>query len=219
MISAEALRKNVRNLQARIERACNLCKRNPGEITLVAVTKYIDAPVIDMLWDCGIRHIGENRVQDAEKKLPLVKNAFTRHFIGHLQTNKAKKAVKLFSMFHSIDRIEIASELQKTGKPVEGFIQVNVTGERTKHGVSPEKIDELLNFIKFSCPSIRPIGFMTMAEEGRPERRIRETFRKLREIAELYKLPHLSIGMSQDFEIAIQEGATFLRIGSLLYRQ
>lgn len=219
MISSETIGKNVKHVLSRIERVCKFCKRDPNEITLVAVTKYVDAKTVDMLWEHGIRHIGENRIQDSEKKMPEVKQPFTRHFIGHMQTNKVKKAVKLFSMFHSIDRTELAAELQKCGKPITGFVQVNVSGEESKSGVPSEKVDELLNYIKLNCQNISVIGLMTMAEEGVPEARIRETFRKLRELAELYKLPHLSMGMSGDFEIAIQEGATFLRIGSLLYRQ
>jgi pyridoxal phosphate enzyme (YggS family) len=194
---------------------------------VVAVTKYVDLDQTRAVLDAGIAHIGENRVQDALPKWEVLGDRGTWHFIGHLQRNKAKYVVGRFPYIHSVDKLALAEEIDRRAKQrnvtVKCFIQVNVSGEETKFGISPQELEDFaIEMAKYS--SIETVGLMTMAPLVDHPEETRPVFRELKRLqTELQKkqipriqVPHLSMGMSQDFEIAIEEGATFVRLGSVL---
>ena len=213
--------------EERIEAACRRSGRSRDEIRLIAVTKYVDAEGAAALLRCGIKHLGENRWQQARPKLETIGDAAVWHFIGHLQTNKVKDIIGKFSYIHSLDRPALLQELQRRAEladtRVNAFIQVNVSGEETKYGLHPE---QLFDFARLAagCDRVRVVGLMTMAPFAEDPELARPVFRGLRELRdelnERALLPepaeHLSMGMSGDFEVAVEEGATWLRLGSVL---
>lgn len=197
---------------------------------MIAVTKYISLSATREALEHGLDHIGENRWQDAAEKWGALGERGTWHFIGHLQTNKVKDVLGKFHYIHSLDRMSLAKELQKKaaahGIKVPCFIQLNVSGEESKHGLDPA---ECLSFAKevAKLDHLEVVGLMTMAPHEADPERTRPVFRGLREWKdrlndeEIFPQPlkHLSMGMSNDFEIAIQEGATWVRLGSVLVGQ
>ena len=211
----------VMRVRERIEHACARAGRQPAEVRLIAVTKYISKEETAKLYELGLREMGENRWQVLREKisadLPV-----SWHFIGPLQTNKVKEVVRSVSYVHSLDRKKLAdalsAEVQKAGVRIRALIQVNVTGEPQKSGVTPDQIDGLLEYV-LEQDGIDVAGFMTIGVQGATEYDARATFSRLREIrdrAEVrfhVKLPELSMGMSADFEWAIEEGATMVRVG------
>jgi len=214
----------------RITRAAMRAGRNPAEVKLIAVTKTVTIPQIKVAIDAGLRTLGENRVQEARVKIEqlsagLTTSAVSWHLIGHLQKNKAKYAVRLFDMIHSIDSIELAEELnsqaEKIGRVQEVLVEVKLSSERTKHGVSGTGLPQLVTMVQ-TMEHLSLRGLMTIPPFfGRPEE-TRPYFRKLRELREEaeatgYHLPELSMGMSNDFEVAIEEGATMVRIGTAIF--
>ncbi|WP_245669679.1 YggS family pyridoxal phosphate-dependent enzyme [Desulfuribacillus alkaliarsenatis] len=223
---------NVDRVQTIIADTCKNANRDKGEITIVGVTKYTDANGIISCVEAGINDIGENKAQDAIAKideLPLNhKRNIKWHFIGHLQTNKVKYIVPHFSLIHSLDRLSLAKEINKQAIKlditVECLIQVNVSGEQTKYGVA---INEALEFARNleQYERIKIVGLMTMAPYFNDPELARPVFSRLRclkeEIAQLslanYDMKHLSMGMSNDFVVAIEEGATIVRLGSILF--
>ena len=224
------LEKNIEDVRRRIEEACMRCGRNPDEITLIGVTKTKPTDIINESIDkYGIKVIGENKVQEIMQKYDdLSKNA-QLHLIGHLQTNKVKYIVDKVDMIHSVDTAHLADEISrragKCGVVMNTLVQVNVSGEESKSGVSPENLDELLEHI--SClPNIKVSGLMTIAPvfDGNIEN-TRKVFKTLYNIFLDKKqkkydniiMENLSMGMSGDFECAIEEGATMVRVGSLIY--
>jgi pyridoxal phosphate enzyme (YggS family) len=173
-------------------------------------------------------HIGESRVQDALPKWKELGNRGTWHFIGHLQRNKVKDVVGRFTYLHSLDRFSLAQEIerriqQQQLNPLRAFIQVNVSGEDTKFGISPQELEEFALEVA-NLSSIEIVGLMTMAPIAHDPEEVRPVFRELKHLQEKIQrlnhprlqVPHLSMGMSQDFEIAIEEGATWIRLGSVL---
>lgn len=204
------------------------CGRNPAEITLVAVTKQVDWEAAHALYKLGQRDFGENRLQEAASKQLAAANDCRWHFIGHLQTNKVNKAVGRFVLIHSVDslllarRLSLASQERKVVTSI--LLQANTSGESSKQGLTPEEWKSCFNEV-WEFPGINVQGLMTMAPLTDNEATIRECFRNLKilrnELREMTgspnALPHLSMGMSHDFAIAIQEGATLLRIGSALF--
>ncbi|OXM86035.1 YggS family pyridoxal phosphate-dependent enzyme [Paenibacillus rigui] len=212
-----------------IHKACARSGRNRDEVQVIAVTKYVSTETTGEVLKQGLLHIGENRWQDAQVKW----NAYGEqglgiwHFIGHLQTNKVKDVVGRFAYIHSLDRLSLAKEIDKKaaslGITAQCFIQLNVSGEETKYGMAPEMLMGFVEELK-AFEHIRIVGLMTMAPyEAEPES-TRPVFRRLRELRDElnregrlgYEVPHLSMGMSNDFEIAIEEGATWIRLGSIL---
>lgn len=222
-----ALQQRIAEVESRIRAACERSGRNRGEINLIAVTKYISLEKMREVLHSGLEHVGENRWQDAREKWEALGQHGTWHFIGHLQSNKVRDVIGRFAYIHSLDRLSLAKELQRRAEArdltVNCFIQLNISGEQTKHGLPPEKLIEFVQQIK-SFDRLHIVGLMTMAPyEAEPEA-TRPVFRGLRECRDLlndeailpYPVTDLSMGMSNDFEIAVEEGATWLRLGSIL---
>lgn len=227
---------NLDKVRARIREAAKRAGRNPDEVILVCVTKGIDAEKIKEIINLGVLDIGENRVQEARKKYSLLTQIANRtplteihwHLIGHLQSNKARDAARLFNLIHSIDSLGLAQVINrgaaKIGKTQEILIEVNTSGESTKFGIKPENTITLVQEI-LKLTNVKLMGLMTIApivdnpEKARPYfRMIRELRNKIYDLRVTdYELPVLSMGMSQDFEIAIEEGATMVRIGTAIF--
>lgn len=176
------------------------------DVTIVAATKYVSVADMAMLVEAGIEVVGENRAQDLERKHADYADSFRWHFIGHLQSNKAKVVNRTCELVHSLASESVAKRLT-----VPALIEVNLAGEATKSGVSPEDLPRLLE----AYPDVR--GLMTMPPETGDPEASRPYFRRLRELAEEHGLRELSMGTSQDYEVAIEEGATLIRVGSVLY--
>ncbi len=214
-----------RNVQAIIEDIRALQPKQ--EVKILAATKYADEAAIRELYQAGIRIIGENRVDELLKKQEILKDLdLSWHFIGSLQSRKVKRVINRIDALHSLDRLKLADLIEKYREtPLDVFVQVNVSGEPTKHGLS---VDEALPFVQHlaSYQKIRVIGLMTMAPFTDDETRIRQTFQTLRALQERVQalsIPNcpcqeLSMGMSNDYKIAIEEGATIIRIGSKLFQ-
>ncbi len=194
---------------------------------MVAVTKYVSLETTRMVMENGFTHIGENRWQDAQPKWEALDGAGTWHFIGHLQTNKVKEVAGRFSYIHSLDRLSLAKEIEKKaaslGITARCFIQLNISGEDTKFGMGPEALFSFVKEIR-NMEHIHIAGLMTMAPyEAEPEA-TRPVFRRLRELRDelngtgmlRYEVEGLSMGMSGDFEVAVEEGATWIRLGTVL---
>ena len=211
---------NLKDVQGRIARACERSHRSPGEITLVVVTKEVGVSAIRAAFDCGIRNFGENRVQEAEDKIAQLsdlKPDVTWHMVGHLQSNKARTAIELFDIIHSVDSVRLAEILSRRAEkrfPV--LLQVNVMGEATKSGFVAGEIASAVNEIK-KLPNLKVMGLMTIAPLVSEPEEVRPGFRKLRELRDSLGLEHLSMGMTDDFEVAVEEGATMLRVGRAIF--
>jgi PLP dependent protein len=211
---------NLRDVNGRIARACERSHRSPGEITLVVVTKEVGVSAIRAAFDCGTRDFGENRVQEAEGKigqLAALKPDVTWHMVGHLQSKKARTAVELFDIIHSIDSVRLAEILSRRAeKTFPVLLQVNVSGEATKGGFVMGEIVNAVNEIK-KLSNLKVMGLMTIAPLVADPEEARPVFRKLRELRDSLRLEHLSMGMTDDFEVAVEEGATMLRVGRAIF--
>ena len=189
------------------ERYLRLREEVGAEVTVVVATKYVPLDQLDMLAEAGIEVVGENRAQDLHAKHARFGDAFRWHFIGHLQSNKVKVVNAICELVHSLDSESAAKRLT-----VPSLLEVNLSGERSKSGVAPDEIGEWLARV----PSIR--GLMTMPPLAGDAEASRPWFRRLRELAEQHGLQDLSMGTSQDWRIAVEEGATLIRVGSVLVR-
>jgi PLP dependent protein len=221
------LKERLSTIKHNIQEACRRSGRKFEEVNIIAVTKYSTIQVTEEVLRHGLSHIGESRAQDAHAKWEALHARGTWHFIGHLQTNKVKDVVGKFDYIHSLDRSSLANEIEKKaahlGITVNCFIQVNVSGEHSKQGVSLEKMFAFAKEVA-RMKHIRVVGLMTMAPLESDGEATRPVFRKLarlrdelneRRIFE-YNVPHLSMGMSSDYAVAIEEGATWVRLGSAL---
>jgi pyridoxal phosphate enzyme (YggS family) len=213
MNAPDRLAENLRRVRARIAAACARRGRDPNQIDLIVVTKGVSAELVSLLPSLDVRIVGENRVQEAAAKIPEI-NGLRWHMVGSLQTNKAKKASTLFEAIHSLDRIELAEALLA---PIQAFIEVNVAGEATKRGLSPETAPGFVETVRRRFPHISLLGLMTMAPWSEDAERSRPIFRTLSALARRCGLSSTSMGMSQDFEVAIEEGATHIRVGSAIF--
>ncbi|HLS08712.1 YggS family pyridoxal phosphate-dependent enzyme [Lentibacillus sp.] len=213
---------NLHRIRQNIEQACKNSNRNPDEITIIAVTKYVTIDRTEEAIHAGIKNLGENRLEGFLEKHEYIQDRASWHFIGTLQSRKVKEVVGKVDAIHSLDRMSLAKEINKrAAKPVDCFVQVNVSGEETKHGLAP---DETLPFIKElkEFENIRVAGLMTMAPHIDDENRLRGIFRQLASLRENVKAEQLdyapcdglSMGMSNDYQIAVEEGATHIRIGT-----
>lgn len=195
--------------------------RDPHSVELVAVTKTIDIGRMKEAFDAGLRVFGESRVQEArEKRNALIGTNTQWHMIGHLQKNKAKAAVEIFDLIHSIDSMELLSAVDRyakeQGKVQRVLIEVKLSPEETKHGVSEAELPEIIQTAS-KMNHARIEGLMTMAPFFENPQNSRLYFRRLSEIARIYGLKELSMGMSNDFEVAIEEGATLVRVGTAIF--
>jgi len=211
----------VAGVRARIDAALRRAGDPQRRVTIVGVTKGVPAAAVDALASLGIADIGESRVQEALRKAPQVRSAVRWHLVGHLQRNKARKAAEFFGTIHSVDSAPLVRALAACGRPLEIFLQVNVSGETTKSGVPPEGARALLQAA--AVPPLHVVGLMTMAPHGADPEAARPHFRALRELRDdldalgvAPPLRALSMGMSADFEVAVEEGATHVRIGTAL---
>ncbi|HEC93394.1 MAG TPA: YggS family pyridoxal phosphate-dependent enzyme [Candidatus Atribacteria bacterium] len=216
---------NLEIINKRIKEAALRVNRNPDEIRLVAVTKTATIEQIKEAINAGVKIIGENRVQEAKKKYQILTDDIEWHLVGHLQTNKAKYAVELFDLIHSVDSVKLAKEIDRRSiqfnKITDILIEVNVSGEETKYGIKPEEVELFLREIS-GFSGIRVRGLMTIAPIAQNQEKVRPYFRKLRELSEQInninnieniKMEYLSMGMTDDFEVAIEEGSNMVRIG------
>jgi PLP dependent protein len=217
------LKSNLEIVRERISRACRRVGRSPEEVTLIAVTKTVDPATIETAFKLGVRHFGENRVQEAEKKIKALSYLQPPpfwHIIGHLQSNKVNLALSLFKVFHSVDSVKLAEAIAqraRKGIPViPVYLQVNVAAEATKGGFSLGEIQSAFESISL-LRGISIRGLMTIAPLADDPEKIRPVFRKLRELRDTFYLRHLSMGMTDDFEIAIEEGSTMVRIGRAIF--
>jgi PLP dependent protein len=227
---------NISHLRERIAAAAQRTGRTPTDITLVAVTKTYPAADALEATRAGVLDLGENRVQEAIPKIAeltlLDPAAATRwHLIGHLQSNKAKVAVQHFELIHSVDSLSLAKELNRHaasfGKSQKILLQANVSGEESKFGLNPAELETTLREILSTCPSLIIKGFMTMAPLVEDPQAARPVFRSMRELSTQlsasipaspqFQPQHLSMGMTNDFEVAIEEGATLIRVGSAIF--
>ncbi|AYC30768.1 YggS family pyridoxal phosphate-dependent enzyme [Paenisporosarcina cavernae] len=219
-----SVKHNLESIQTKIEQACLKSNRDAQSVQLIAVTKAVSVERTQESVDAGILHLGENRPEGFLEKVSNVKGEITWHYIGSLQTRKVKDVLPSIDVLHSLDRLSLANEIQKRATTtIDCFVQVNVSGEASKHGVAP---DALHSFIKEigNYPSIRIIGLMTMAPLTEDTAIVRDVFQKLKQLqVEIHDLAisyapctETSMGMSGDFEIAIEEGATYIRIGTSL---
>ncbi|HEX77425.1 MAG TPA: YggS family pyridoxal phosphate-dependent enzyme [Dehalococcoidia bacterium] len=215
---ASDIEANLRRLEERIARACARAGGSPQGITLVAVTKSVAPWAIEAAFQAGVRHFGENRVQEARAKVEALSHlGLTWHMVGHLQTNKVKMALKLFAMIQSVDSVRLAQKLSQHAEgPVPVLLQVNVAGEVTKSGFRPEEVARAAEEIA-RLPKLKVEGLMTIAPWVSDPETVRPVFRRLRELRDALGLEHLSMGMTDDFEVAVEEGATILRIGRALF--
>ncbi|WP_290759353.1 MULTISPECIES: YggS family pyridoxal phosphate-dependent enzyme [unclassified Exiguobacterium] len=215
---------NVQEVMKRMEQASEKSS-SEKQVQLIGVTKSVSSQVASELLEAGVTHLGENRPDGLlEKQAELGRTACTWHFIGTLQTRKVRQIIDSIDVLHSLDRLHLAEEINKrTDRIIDCFIQVNISGEESKQGIAPEDVPSFLHEIG-QYPAIRVIGLMTMAPLTEDTTRVREVFRSLKTLQEEVKAKklsyapctELSMGMSSDFEIAIEEGATFVRVGTTL---
>ena len=220
------LEDNYHSIQKQILLSAEKAGRKSDAVRLVAVSKKMDSEKIRVVWRLGHRLFGENRVQEARVKIPEMPVGGEWHFIGGLQTNKAKDAVECFDVIESVDRVDLAQELEKrlaaAGKKMRVMLEINVGGEAAKHGCPPEKAVELFQGVR-ACSRLEVIGLMAIPPFREDPEQARPFFVALRQIrdrlqdSEGVALPELSMGMSHDFPVAIQEGATLVRIGTALF--
>ena len=223
------IKDRLENIKGRIEKTALDCGRNPESIRLIAVSKTVSAAIVKDAIEAGAMILGENYVQEAREKISALSNFETSwHFIGHLQSNKAKYAVRLFDLIHSVDSIKLARELnkqaQKDGKIQKILIQINISQEKTKSGIAVDDTADIIQAIsKFENIKIK--GLMTMPPFFNQPDRVRPFFAALRELRDQLAdraipgvaLEELSMGMTGDFEVAIAEGATMVRVGTAIF--
>ena len=211
---------NIEEVKLRIARACERVGRSPDAVTVVAVTKTVEPSAVAAAFKLGIRHFGENRVQEAERKirqLDWLEPHPTWHLVGHLQTNKVKVAAELFDIIHSLDSVRLAEVISRrieTTLPV--LLEVNVSGEASKGGFSVAEVAPAMEAIS-RLPRLEIKGLMTIAPMVADAEEVRPVFKELCSLRDSLGLEHLSMGMTDDFEVAVEEGATLVRIGRAIF--
>ncbi|MDD5243780.1 MAG: YggS family pyridoxal phosphate-dependent enzyme [Syntrophorhabdaceae bacterium] len=217
-----SIKESLYAVKERITDACRRAGRSSEEVRLIGVTKRVGTEKIEAAIECGLRDFGENYIQEAQKKIEEIAGDVSWHMIGHIQSNKMKYIPKLFDCVHSIDRWDILEGLERYGKPIDVLFEVNVAGEDSKHGTGVDGVRRMLEKTK-TLTYVKPIGLMTMAPfVDNPEEirwvfaRLRETLKKMNDEFGL-TMRELSMGMSSDFEVAIEEGATMVRIGTAIF--
>lgn len=217
----------IEEVRGRICAACARAGRSPDDVEIIAVTKTHGADVVNEAWDAGLRIVGENKVQEAAWKKPASVTGPQWHLIGHLQSNKVRHALELFDFIHSVDSAKLADRINfiadDMGAQPHVLLEVNVSGEKSKSGMRPEDVRPTLEHIAVECPRVTVEGLMTMAPFSENPEDARPYFRRLRELRDGLQdslgigLPRLSMGMSGDYEVAVEEGATWVRLGTVLF--
>jgi len=214
------IRANLERVRDRIARAAARSGRRAEDVLLVGVSKTVDVARIRQAIEAGVPALGENRVQEARDKVAELGHPVPWHLVGSLQTNKARDALELFDLIHSLDRLPLAAELDKRaaarGRAVDVLVEVNVGGEASKGGVAPDRVGELLDAVA-ALPHVKVRGLMAIPPEAAAPDDARQWFRALRKLGERHGLAQLSMGMSGDFEVAIEEGATVVRVGTAIF--
>jgi PLP dependent protein len=214
----DELRQKLEIVRTRIANAAAKAGRDPSAITLIAVTKVFPASAMRDAYEIGLRDFGENYVQEFEGKAPQVADLTDArfHLIGHLQSNKARKASELFHTVQTVDSAKLARRLHEAGKALDVMLEVKLSEEENKSGAAPEELPALIEAVR-ACPNLRLLGLMTMPPWSDDPEPSRPYFRRLRELAEQHGVTALSMGMSHDLETAIEEGATHVRVGTALF--
>jgi pyridoxal phosphate enzyme (YggS family) len=211
---------NLHRVQDCIASAAARSGRSTRDVTLVAVTKYASTAAVRDAFSCGLRHFGESRVQDARTKMAELTDIAplcTWHMVGNLQSNKARAATELFAIIQSVASIDLGERIDRVAvHRIPVFLEVNVAGEATKRGFSPEALPAAGERLR-RCPNLDVRGLMTVAPQVAASELARPIFRRLRELGESLGLPELSMGMTDDFEVAIEEGATMVRVGRAIF--
>jgi hypothetical protein len=223
-----SIKDNLSRVLERMDQAAKKAGRNPGEVTLVAVSKTVETARIREAIEAGVTILGENYVQEAREKIDEIGHGVQWHMVGHLQRNKAKYAVTLFDYMHSIDGIGLAHEIDRRAaqkeEKVRGLVEVNLSGETSKFGIGPDAVMDLIRHVA-PLEHISIEGLMTMPPYFNEPEKARPYFVRLRELRdriqgegiEGVRLDELSMGMSGDFEVAIEEGATMIRVGTAIF--
>ncbi|MBX9741986.1 MAG: YggS family pyridoxal phosphate-dependent enzyme [Chthoniobacterales bacterium] len=224
----DLLENSLTIVEDRIARAAQRCNRLPGEVELIVISKGQPVEKIREVVDAGKTLFGESRLQEAAPKIALLPSRLRWHYIGHLQTNKIRKTLPLFELIHSVDHLELAQEIDRIATEVGLFprvlLEVNVSGESTKYGFSPEVLKNSFEKL-LRLPRLQVEGLMTMAPLSCDPEASRPYFERLRKLRDALAanagipLPTLSMGMSSDFEVAIEEGATMVRVGSAIFKK
>ena len=219
-ITQISVKDNLERIRARIAAAAEKVGRDVEEITIIGATKTVAPAVIEDAVRAGLRHIGENRVQEAAPKrlaLANVQGEVTWHMIGALQSNKIKQALEIFDVIQSIDSLKLADGIARRAvRQVKVLLEVNIPGEPTKSGFKPEEVEPAMHHLR-SLPELEVIGLMTVAPVSDDSEEVRSVFRRLREMRDVLGLKELSMGMTDDFEVAVQEGSTMVRIGRAIF--
>ena len=215
---ADSLSDRLTSVRERIERACARAHRDPASVRLLAVTKIFGPEVIREAWAVGLREFGENYVQEMERKAPVVADleGARFHLIGHLQSNKTRKAAQLFASIDSLDSVKLATRLDAEAVPLDVTIEVKLSDETAKTGADPASLPEIVAAIRASR-HLNLRGLMTVPPWSEDAELSRPWFARLRELAAEHAISELSMGMSNDMEVAIEEGATWVRVGTALF--
>ena len=224
------IKENIFNIRKEIEYTAKNCGRNPEDIKLIAVTKTVDSEKVEeAIETAGIDCAGENKPQELVKKYEVLGDRLQWHLIGTLQKNKVKYIIDKATMIHSLDKISLAEEIQKRAESIDRvmdcLVQVNISGEESKHGTTPEEAAELIKWVSENCENIRIKGLMTMAPFDASEDEIRGIFRGLKDLSvkidemklKNVEMKEFSMGMTNDYKIAIEEGATMIRVGTAIF--
>ena len=216
----------LEDVKMRIAEACAKAGRQPDSVEIIGVTKTHGPDVVREAWEAGIRLFGENKVQEAVWKIPESVGGPAWHLIGHLQRNKVRPALELFSVIHSVDSVRLLEQIERIGDECgsrpEVLLEVNVSGEASKDGLKPEQVPEVIEYA-LGCRSLTLTGLMTMAPFCPDPEGVRPVFARLRECRDRWErefgigLPNLSMGMSNDYLVAVEEGATWVRLGTALF--
>jgi pyridoxal phosphate enzyme (YggS family) len=214
----DVLADRLSEVRERIESACSRAHRNTSQVRLLAVTKVFGPDAVRDAYALGLREFGENYVQELERKAPALADLTEArfHLIGHLQSNKSKKAAQLFAAIDSVDTAKLATRLDAEGKSLDVMIEVKLSDEDSKSGAGAEDLPAIAEAIR-SCPNLTLRGLMTVPPWSEDAELARPYFARLRELADRFSIPDLSMGMSNDLEVAIEEGATWVRVGTALF--
>jgi pyridoxal phosphate enzyme (YggS family) len=216
----DEIRESIERVRERMARAAERAGRRAEDVLLIGVSKTVGVERIRRAVDAGLPALGENRVQEAEEKIATLGRPVPWHLIGHLQTNKVRSALELFDVIHSVDRLDLARECDRRakarGRSVTALLQVNVGGEASKGGFAPEQVAEAIEVVG-ALDHVKLCGLMTIPPPVERAEDARGWFRTLAQLAKRHGVSELSMGMSADYDVAIEEGATMVRVGTAIF--